>query len=119
MRVRQNGFTLVEVLVAIAVLGLAVLALVRLGAANATTLVRAETAMLADIVAENAVVEALTQPLPPSLGEARQTVVNAGQTWTVVTRVAEAGERGLLRIDVSVEDAGSSVSSLTAFRSEQ
>ncbi|MBW7946524.1 MAG: prepilin-type N-terminal cleavage/methylation domain-containing protein, partial [Sphingomonadaceae bacterium] len=34
MRGREDGFTLIEVMVAMAVLGLAVLALIRLGAAN-------------------------------------------------------------------------------------
>lgn len=100
-----------------AILGLAVLALIRLGAANAVTAGRVETAMLGDIVAENAVVDALTAPDPPVLGTTTGTVVNAGRDWLVTREVARTDAPGLLRISVAVRAAGGEYAGgLTAFR---
>jgi general secretion pathway protein I len=116
MRGREDGFTLIEVMVAMAVLGLAVLALIRLGAANAMTAGRVEDVLLADIVAENAIVDALTQPEPPPLGETSGTVVNAGVNWTVTRQVARTENARLIRISVAVRGPGGAAGDLTAFR---
>jgi len=112
-----EGFTLIEVMVALAVLGLAVLALIRLGAANASTASRVEAATLADIVAENAVVDALTQPQRPAFGRTSGTVVNAGLNWQVAREVARTENPRLMRISVDVRAPdGTAASSLTAYR---
>jgi general secretion pathway protein I len=115
---RADGFTLIEVMVALAVLGLAVLALIRLGAANARTASAVEDALLADIVAENAVVDALTAPQPPAFGTTSGPVVNAGRNWIVERTVSRTDDAGLIRISVDVRAAdGPGASGLTAFRS--
>jgi general secretion pathway protein I len=116
MRRAEAGFTLIEVMVAMAVLGLAVLALIRLGAANASTAARVEDVLLADIVAENAVVDALTQPEAPAFGETSGTVVNAGLNWTVTRQVARTENPHMMRISVSVRGPGGASGALTAFR---
>lgn len=117
MRGAERGFTLIEVMVAMAVLGLAVLALIRLGAANAATAVHVESATFGDIVAENAIVDALTSPRPPAFGTTSGTVVNAGIDWRVTRRVARTGDPGMMRISVDVRDgSGAPAGSLTAFR---
>jgi general secretion pathway protein I len=112
-----DGFTLVEVMVAMGVLGLAVLALIRLGSANAVTASRLETALFGDIIAENLVVDALTAPQPPAFGATQGVVVNGGLNWTVTQEVARTPNPRLIRISIDVRDAsGDSAGSLTAFR---
>jgi|SRR3546814_87875 general secretion pathway protein I len=117
MRRGEDGFTLIEVLVAMAVLGIAVLALIRLGTANIATTTHVEAAMLGDIVAENAIVDALTVPQPPPFGTTTGTVVNAGISWTVTRQVARTDDSRTMRISVDVRDpSGAPAGSLTAFR---
>jgi general secretion pathway protein I len=114
---RADGFTLVEVMVAIGVLGLAVLALVRLGSANIATAGHVETALFGDIVAENAIVDLLTQPQPPAFGETTTTVVNAGLEWTLLRSVERTDDPGLIRLSVVVRDAsGAPAGELSAWR---
>ncbi len=117
MRRAKTGFTLVELLVAMAVLGLAVLALIRLGTAGVSSATFTRTAMLGDIVAENAVVDAMTQVLPPAYGKTTGTIINAGMQWTVTRIVSRTDDVRLMQISVDVRDAdGRAAGSLTAFR---
>ena len=57
-----EGFTLIEMLVALAIFSLAALALLRLGGATATNSARLESQALAETVARNIAVETLTDP---------------------------------------------------------
>ncbi|MBW7946525.1 MAG: SDR family NAD(P)-dependent oxidoreductase [Sphingomonadaceae bacterium] len=88
-----------------------------IGRATAQKLAQAGAhVLLADIVAENAVVDALTQPEPPALGETTGTVVNAGVNWTVTRQVARTENPRLVRISVAVRGPGGAAGDLTAFR---
>jgi general secretion pathway protein I len=81
--VKRNGFTLLEMLVALAVFSIAALALLRLDAvsvATATDLKAREGAML---VAENEAARITTDPAPPPLGNATRRLVNGGQSFVV------------------------------------
>ena len=65
-----RGFTLIEVMVALAVFSLAALALIRLeGATIRSTALLGDTT-LAQMVARNVAVEAITAASPPALGQA-------------------------------------------------
>lgn len=120
MRGDSQGFSLVELLVAMAVLGLAVLAVIRLGAANLVTAGRTETALLGDIVAENAIVETLSSPQPPALGRRVESVINGATRWQVQRLVERTGDPRIIRISVIVRDGdGEPAGSLTAFRGLQ
>lgn len=101
-----RGFTLIEVMVALAVFSLAALALIRLeGATIRSTALLGDTT-LAQIVARNVAVEAITAAGPPALGQAAGVEQNGGRAWRWVRVVRRAGDSDVLRIDVSVLDAG-------------
>lgn len=117
MRSDETGFSLVEVLVALAVLGLALLALLRLNAANAGTAVALERATFGDIVAENALVEALVGKTPPAYGAKMSEARNGSESWQV-TRIASRSEQpGIMLIRIDVRDAsGNLAASLSGMR---
>ena len=117
-RARQSGFTLIEMLVALAIFSLAALALLRLGGATATnSAVLAEQA-LAQLVARNLAVETLTDPLPPAFGAAQGEVVNAGRRWRWTRTVSRSPEARIQQIEIFVqpEAGGPGRASLTVFR---
>ena len=68
---RQQGFTLIEMMVALAVFSLAALALLRLQGATVSSTAVIETRALGQIVANNLAVEALTDAVPPPLEKAK------------------------------------------------
>ena len=63
----EQGFTLLEMLVAMAVLSLGALALLNLAGENTRTAGALEQRFFASVVAENRALEALTAPVPPAL----------------------------------------------------
>ena len=64
----QNGFTLIEMLVALAIFSLAALALLRLQGGTLRSTAHLRDGIVAGIVARNVVVEASTDAAPPTLG---------------------------------------------------
>lgn len=101
-----RGFTLVEVMVALAVFSLAALALIRLeGATIRSTALLGDT-ILAQMVARNVAVDAITAPAPPALGRTGGVEQNGGRAWRWVRDVRRAGNSDVLRIDVAVLDRG-------------
>lgn len=115
-----RGFTLIEVMVALAVFSLAALALIRLeGATIRSTALLADT-VLAQMVARNVAVDAVTAPSPPALGRAAGVEQNGGRPWRWVREVRRAGSSDVLRIDVAVLDQGGrALGRLTVIRSPQ
>jgi general secretion pathway protein I len=113
----RNGFTLIEMLVALAIFSLAALALLRLEGATVSTTALLQEQALAQIVARNIAVEALTDPEPPAFGETRGEAVNAGRKWRWMRRVGRSPEPRIqqIRIEISSE-RGPEAASLTAFR---
>ena len=98
----RNGFTLLEMLVALAVFSIAALALLRLDAvslATATDLKAREGAML---VAENEAARIATDPAAPPLGNATRRLVNGGQNFVVGQAVTPTPDQRLLRVDLAV-----------------
>ncbi len=103
---RQQGFTLIEIMVALAVFSLAVLALVRLESATARGAGLIEETTVAQLVARNVALEALTDPQPPVPGRTDGSEANGGRTWNWIRQVSSAGEAGVMRIDVAVTNMG-------------
>jgi general secretion pathway protein I len=98
----QSGFTLIEIMVALAVFGLAALALLRLQGTSARSTADIERRALGQIVANNIAVEAMTDPAPPSLGTSSGAETNGGLQWRWTRTVARTADIRIVRIDVGV-----------------
>ena len=103
-RSAEHGFTLIEMMVALAIFSLAALAIIRLeGATLSSTAVLVDRA-IGQIVVRNLAVEVLTDPVPPAFGTAGGTVVNAGRTWRWTRDVKRTEDARIVRIDLAVTD---------------
>lgn len=111
----RSGFTLIEMLVSMAVFGLAAMALLNLSGENTRSAARVETRTLGGVVAENLAVEAATLP---SIAEGTSSgrVELAGRRWTWTRAVVATDVAGMLRIDVRVSDAEGQAARRTLFR---
>ena len=110
---RASGFTLIEVLVALAIFSLAALALIRLDGAALGTAARLDERAIAAIVARNQGNAALLEPVPPTFGASAGIESNAGRAWPWTRTVSRTPDRRLQRIDIRV--AGSDGSTLASF----
>jgi general secretion pathway protein I len=114
----SRGFTLVEVLAAMALIALAALAMMKAisESARATGLVRER--VLAEIVAENRLIETLSAPPARELGASSGRVTMAGQDWRWTQTSAPTSDAAVVRVEVVVtaEDKGPELAALTAFR---
>ena len=113
----EAGFTLVEVLVALAIFSLAALALLKLQGASLMGAARLDERTVAAIVAKNVAVEALTDDPAPSFGTQSGQLVNAGRRWRWTRAVSRLPDTRLARIDVRVGPVeGGTAASLTLVR---
>ena len=116
----ERGFTLLEMLVALAVFSLAALALVRLQGVTLHTAADLDSKAMGQIVARNLMVEVQTDPAPPSLGSEEGDVDNGGRRWHWTRAVRATDDRRLLRVDLTVDgQAGSSPVVLSFVRAVQ
>lgn len=114
----EQGFTLIEMLVALALFSLAALALLRLGGATAANSARLESQAAAQIVARNIAVETLTDPGPPTFGLASGEAVNSGRRWRWTRTTSRSPEARIQQIEIAVAAAegGPGRAALTIFR---
>jgi len=113
----ERGFTLLEMLVALAVFSLAALALVRLQAVSLRTTVDLENRAMAGIVAQNLAVEAVTDPVAPARGQAQGVTTNGGRNWRWTRIVAPTDDQRLVRVTIRVDgQPGTSPATLTVVR---
>lgn len=103
----QRGFTLIEVMVALAVAALALGAV----AAAISQMVESATAMerrtYASWIAQNRIAEMRLANVVPEVSEDSDQVEYAGREWTWHATVSETGVENLFRVDVEVSLAGS------------
>ncbi|MDO9487556.1 MAG: type II secretion system minor pseudopilin GspI [Sphingomonadaceae bacterium] len=99
---RDDGFTLVEVLVALAIFSLAALALLRLQGAAFGTMAQIDEHAMGGIVARNVAVEVLTAAAPPAFGRENGTERNGGRDWRWTREVRRTADVRLQRIDIGV-----------------
>ncbi|WP_242123326.1 type II secretion system minor pseudopilin GspI [Sphingobium sp. Sx8-8] len=108
-RREEAGFTLLEMLVALAVFSLAALALVRLQGVTLHTAADLDSKAMGQIVARNLMVELQTDPAPPSLGSQEGAVENGGRRWHWVREVKATDDKRLLQVSLAVDgQAGAS-----------
>lgn len=114
----ERGFTLIEVLVALAVMSLAVLALLNLAGENMRAASATETRAMGAVVAENRAVEDMAAPTPPALGESAGVETAGGRNWRWARSVTVTSDPAVLRIDVRVIPEGESrtVAEVAVFR---
>lgn len=112
----RGGFTLVELLVALAVFSLAALALLNLSGESTRSAARVETRTLGGVVAENLAVEAATAPALAE-GTVSGAVDLAGRPWRWTRTVAATDDPDLIRIHITVNDSEGQAAQRTLFRS--
>ena len=100
---QSSGFTLIEVLVALAVAALALLALARTGSGALATQADLEQRTLALWVADNRLAELrLQRPLEPGTSRGSTSLGGRDWRWQSLVQLAPGGE--LWRVDVVVLD---------------
>jgi len=102
-----RGFTLVEVLVALAVFSIGVMALFHVRGESVRTVVALEERALAQIVAENRAIEASQLGAPLVVGMSEGMTELGNREWEWSEEIAETPGGALRRIQVSVRAAGS------------
>lgn len=111
------GFTLIEMMVALAVFGLAALALLRLEGAAVRTASQLEAKAVGQLVARNQGVLAMTDVAVPPDGVSQGSDRNAGRDWRWTRTVRALDGGGVARIDIDVRDeSGAPAGALTLFR---
>jgi general secretion pathway protein I len=102
------GFSLLEMLVALAIFGLAVLGLLNLAGESTRSAVVIEERVLANVVAENRAIEAMvaTQEELTAMAVGNQGVESAGdRDWRWTRTITPTDDDGILRVDVTVMPA--------------
>ncbi|MFN0023014.1 MAG: type II secretion system minor pseudopilin GspI [Parvularculaceae bacterium] len=102
----QHGLTLVETLVAMAILAAISISAYAMLSQGASFAASERDRLAASIVADNLLIEALLRAAPPDLGEEEGEVAFAGRTFEWDRTVTEGGEQ-LRRIELVVRLQGS------------
>lgn len=114
---RTRGFTLIEMMVALAVFSLAALALIRLESATIRGAAILDSTLTAQMVARNVAIAAMTDARAPAIGMTNGVERNGGHSWSWSRRTRPTGDARILRIDVVVADeAGRNAGHLTVVR---
>ena len=102
----RNGFTLLEIMVALAIFSLAALAMVRLQGYSVRSTSQLGESGLAWQVERNVAVEILSNPSPPTLGETGGEEVNGGQNWRWTATTKKTDDARLVLVDINVAGTG-------------
>ncbi|WP_232090706.1 type II secretion system minor pseudopilin GspI [Sphingomonas sp. HMP9] len=104
-------------MVALAVFSLAAMALVRLESATIRGASILDETLVAQMVARNVAIDAVSSAQPPTAGRTTGVETNGGQAWTWTRQVSALGGSSVLRIDVAVADrTGTQLGRLTMVR---
>ncbi len=99
---RVAGFTLLEVLAALAVAAVGILAVSRTLSSSIAVADGVEARTVAYWVAGNEMAELRISRLWPSPGETRRPVTMGGRRWTALRRIVETPDPDVYRVEVSV-----------------
>ena len=106
---RLRGFTMVEVLVALAIVGVALLAGLKATGALTLHAQRQTDVLLGQLCAENVLSQIRLSRQMPGVGETSRECPRAGQTYSVVLNVQPTPNPNFVRVDAQVRNAGEPV----------
>lgn len=111
------GFTIVETLVALFVFALAGVALITMQTQSVTALSRVETRALANLAAENNLIDAMAKRSALELGTRTGEIELAGRDWEWSLEVARTDDPTTLRLKSAVVEPGANAPevSVTAY----
>jgi general secretion pathway protein I len=101
----QRGFTLIEVLVALAIVAIGMAAVLSTITSSASTVLYMRDKTLANWVALNQIASQRLLPQPPALGNTDGDVDYAGQKWHWRQETVATAVQGMVRMDVMVRPA--------------
>ncbi|MEZ6031024.1 MAG: type II secretion system minor pseudopilin GspI [Hyphomonadaceae bacterium] len=110
---QEDGFSVVETLVALFVFALAGVGLISMQTQSIDTYDRVETRALASIVAENQLIDAMALRTPPPIGAQDGETELGGRKWRWRLDVIATYDQATVRIDASVFAAGEEAPSAT------
>ena len=99
---KDCGFTLIEVVVALAIVAIGMLAVFKTIGDTVNNVDELRDRSLAEWIADNRITEVRVSGEMPSVEETAGEVDYAGRKWHWVTKVSQTQVKGLRRIDVSV-----------------
>ena len=109
MKARQHAFTLIEVLVALAIVGIALVAGLQATMALTNHAQRQSDVLLAQLCAENELVRVRLSRQMPALGDATFGCEQAGRVFTGRLSVTATPNPNFRRVDAQVLDEGHTV----------
>lgn len=118
---RTRGFTLIEVLIALAILAIALAATTRAASLATDSALETRQRLLATWTAENRISELRARRAYPGTGETRLTADNGGVNFVLRENVADTPNPNLRRIEIAVADArdpGRALVTLSAYVSQ-
>lgn len=116
---QQNGFTLIEVLAALIIVALGMMAVIQAVSQTASNSAYLREKTIAHWVALNQLTETRLKRTPPPIDETSDEVEMAGREWRWTMTVTQTPVESMRRIDISVRpadaDPDSSMASITGF----
>jgi len=118
-RLKDPGFSLLEVVVAIAVFSLGALATLNVLGQSGRNAEVDEARVIAGVVAENRIAEVMAMSRPPPMGVTQGTETALARDWDWEMQVGPSPEPRILRIEVRVREAGRNhvLAEFSSFRS--
>ena len=102
----ERGFTLIEVLAALVIVSLGMLAAIEAVSQTASNTTRMRERTLAHWVAMNRLTAVRLEPRAPNIGRSSDEVEMADRRWRWTMEVSETPVESIRRIDISVSEAG-------------